>query len=650
MAQPTGLLGRDEEPRPSGLRSRCRALRDRRAGGVGEYAARAPTPRASSAPTAPSSTWSRARAAATIPFGAVSHLLPDGGPPPIAEFTSALRRRTPRPGAHRARRRRPPAGRCVGRARCSRSPPAAWPRCWSPSGAYEPAPDAITRLWRRPRTRRPGLDLQPLSEGEVEQLGRPGARRPQPRAGLRLDPPARRGQPALRQRARVAARPPLRSALVSVDGRWHLTEGRAPFERLQDVLGAHIASVTGAGAGGARASPRRRGADAAPCSSEDLVLPGGGLEGLERSRLRGRDRRSAPGPARQRRPPAVRRVSCDTAFRRRGRRIRRRLAGALARHGTDAPAERLRIARLLLESGQVDEEGFLARDREIALAPRRGRPRPPTRRGPAPGPLAALPRPGARRDGPLRGGRRRARALRGRCGPSPPGTTRARSSRRACRACCRGPGDRNPIEAGQLITRAEGGRHARRRLAGAHRERPLLDRGAQRGALRHRVRPRRAGRWPITERRPRAAVHLLLAYGLALTRLGRVDEYTGDHHRGSRAARPARSRQPPFDALDEHGEVRLEGGRRTLTATSPASAGARWRSFGVRLDGGRADRAHPGCSTCWPTSTTSRATKPRPAPTSSGRSTCWPTLDPWNLRAMGHLMLPITLSHPGRSS
>ena len=290
-------------------------------------------------------------AAATIPFGAVSHLLPGGGPPTIADFIAALR--DGRLGAA------PTV--LVDDAQLLDDASAALVLAIATTGvapllltvrSHERTPDAIVRLWRDRHLDR--VDLQPLSELEVELLvdeimGAPS--HAQTHAWIHQ---LAGGNPLyvteLVNDARRSGRVELR------DGRWHLAEGGAPFERLHDLLGAHIGSVTDT----ARATLELLavGAPMPLVLVEDLV-PGTGLEELERSRLAVVTDDPLQGPLVELAHPLYGELVRDGLPETAARRIRRALADALDCHGADGPAERLNVARLLLESGQVDEERFL---------------------------------------------------------------------------------------------------------------------------------------------------------------------------------------------------------------------------------------------------------------------------------------------------
>jgi DNA-binding CsgD family transcriptional regulator len=297
--------------------------------------------------------------AATMPFGAVSHLLPGGDVPAIGDFIAALRDGTLGPAPTVA----------VDDAQWLDDASAALVLAIATTGAapllltlrsHEPAPDAIVTIWRDRHLDR--VDLQPLSELEVALLveSRLGAPR-HARAHAWISRLAGGNPLFVTELVRDAQRT---GRLEEHDGRWHLAEGRTPFERLPDLLGAHIRSVTDAGQ--ATLELLAIGAPMPLAILEDLADTAG-LEELERSRLAVVRDDPHLGPLVDLGHPLygelVRSELPETA----ARRIRRDLAGALVRRGADSSADRLHVARLLLESGQVDEARFLEASR-LALA------------------------------------------------------------------------------------------------------------------------------------------------------------------------------------------------------------------------------------------------------------------------------------------
>jgi DNA-binding CsgD family transcriptional regulator len=291
-------------------------------------------------------------AARTIPFGAVSHLLVDGSSSTVSDGVAALRegRLGPRPTV------------LVDDAHLLDDGSAALILAVATAAAAPllltlrtnlPAPDAITVLWREEHLAR--VDLQPLAQGEVEQL---------------VDDllGARSHAHTYEWVHRLAGGNPLyvtellrdarRTGRVALhEGRWHLAEPDAPSERLHDLLSAHVGSVPDS------ALPVLEvlavGAPMPLVVVEDLV-PGTGLEELERSGLAVVRDDPHQGLIVEIAHPLYGELVRDNLPLTAARRIRRELAGALLRHGKDGPADRLTIARLLLESGQVEQERFLA--------------------------------------------------------------------------------------------------------------------------------------------------------------------------------------------------------------------------------------------------------------------------------------------------
>jgi DNA-binding NarL/FixJ family response regulator len=350
MSEPAGLFGRDEELRAVRTALDGRGCVIAGPAGVGKSWLAADAARR----LGPDRTVVRVVAtvaAATIPFGAVSHLLPGGGPPSISDVIAALRDGDlgPAPTV------------LVDDAHLLDDASAAVVLAIATTGvapllltvrSHEPTPDAIVRLWRDRHLDR--VDLQPLSEHEVELLVDDLLGAPSHARAYEWVHRLAEGNPLfiteLLEDARRAGR------LVLREGRWHLAEVGAPLERLHDLLDAHISSVTATAK--ATLELLAVGAPMPLVLVEDLV-PGTGLEELERSRLAVVRDDPHQGPLVELAHPLygelVRSDLPETA----ARRIRRELAGALVRHGADDPADRLRVARLLLESGQVDEARFL---------------------------------------------------------------------------------------------------------------------------------------------------------------------------------------------------------------------------------------------------------------------------------------------------
>jgi DNA-binding CsgD family transcriptional regulator len=297
--------------------------------------------------------------AATLPFGAVGHLLPGGATPTIGDVVAALRegRLGPKPVV------------VVDDAQWLDDASAALVLAIATTEvapllltlrSQAPSPSAIESLWRQRHLDR--VDLQPLSEQEVERLvddllGAPSqAQVRQWIYGLAA------GNPFFVTELVDDARRTGRLELV--DGRWHLSEVQAPLERLDDLLGSHIRSVTE----GARAALELLAVGAPiPLALVGELLPPADLEELERSRLAVVREDPQQGLLVEVAHPlygeVVRTGLPETA----ARRIRRELATAIGRHGADSPGDRLRVARLLLESGEVDEALFLDAS-SVALA------------------------------------------------------------------------------------------------------------------------------------------------------------------------------------------------------------------------------------------------------------------------------------------
>lgn len=451
-------------------------------------------------------------AAGTIPFGALSHLLPAGGAPTISEFIGALRDGDLGPAPTLL----------VDDAQLLDDASAALVLAIATTGvapllltvrSHEPTPDAIVRLWRDRHLDR--VDLQPLSELEVELLVDDLLGAPSHAQAYEWVHQLAGGNPLfvteLLSDARRAERLELR------DGRWHLAEGGAPFERLHDLLGAHIRSLTDT----ARATLELLAVSAPmPLALVEDLAPGAGLEELERSRLAVVTDDPHQGPLVDVAHPLYGELVRDGLPETAARRIRRELAGALDRHGSDGPADRLRIARLLLESGQVDEERFLAAS---SIALRHGAPDLARR-------LAEVLPPSL----PAALGVAVALFSAGRyaevddvLAPFEAGAAAAETDLAGAyvetrvRGMLRGPGDQ-PDRAQELITRVERW-HAdadwRAIIATARCWRAVFDRSyATAYSL---VEPSLADPAVGPERR----LQLLLSYGLALTRLGRVDDY-----------------------------------------------------------------------------------------------------------------------------
>ncbi len=289
-------------------------------------------------------------AAGKIPFGAVSHLLPGSSTPAIGDFVAALRD---------GQLGRSPI-LLVDDAHLLDDASAALLLAIANTGvapllltvrSNEPAPDALVVLWKDRHVER--VDLQPLSEREVEQLiddllGAPSHSLAYERI-YRLSA----GNPLYVTELVADVRRTGRLELR--DGRWHLSAGRAPFERLSDLLASHIGSVS---AGGRAALEVLAVGAPMPLAVFDALASAEDLEELERARLAVVSD-DARGPFVEVAHPLYGEVVLGGLPVAAARRIRRDLAAALARLGTDSPTERLAIARLLLESGQLDEERFL---------------------------------------------------------------------------------------------------------------------------------------------------------------------------------------------------------------------------------------------------------------------------------------------------
>lgn len=449
-------------------------------------------------------------AAAPIPFGAVSHLVP-GGAPTIGEVVRALRDGDLGPAptvlvddAHLLDEAS--AALVLAIATSEVAPLLLTVR------SHEPAPDAIVALWRDRHLDR--VDLQPLSDLEVELLVDELLGAPSHAQTYDWVHRLAGGNPLFVTELLEDAR---RSGQVHLrDGRWHLVTGRASFERLNDVLGAHIRSVTSA----ARTVLELL-AVAAPMPLalvEDLV-PGSGLEELERSRLAVVVDDPLQGLLVELAHPLygelVRSELPETA----ARRIRREVAEALARHGHDTPAQRLRIARLLLDSGQVDAERFLEastlalRYGAADLALRFAQELPPSLRSAL---AAAQALGGAGRytevDGILSPLEEEARQA--------PDALAVEYVDTRIRSLIRSDGDL-PAQAPEVIARVEGWRdHADWRALVATTRCWIAVRNRTHALATSLVEPALADPDVGPERR----IHLLLAYALSVTRLGRVDD------------------------------------------------------------------------------------------------------------------------------
>jgi DNA-binding CsgD family transcriptional regulator len=347
---PSGLVGRDEE-----LRAVRAALEERGcviAGPAGVGKTRLADDAV--AGVDPGRTVIRVVAttsAATLPFGAVSHLLAEGSPPAIGDTIAALRdeRLGPKPVVvvDDVQWLDDAAAALVLAIATTRVAP-----LLVTLRTNESAPSAIVALWKERHLDR--VDLQPLSEGEVEQLvdGLLGA--PSHAQAYEWIHHLAGGNPLYVTELVDDARRTGRLELSN--GRWRLAEGEAPLERLQDLLGAHIVSVSDE----ARAGLELLALDAPlPLPLVEDLVPPSALEELERSRLAVVRDDPHQGALVDLAHPLYGELVRSALPRTAARRIRRDLADAVARHGTDSPAERLRVARLLLESGLVDEERFL---------------------------------------------------------------------------------------------------------------------------------------------------------------------------------------------------------------------------------------------------------------------------------------------------
>jgi DNA-binding NarL/FixJ family response regulator len=511
MSQLAGLFGRDEELRAVRTALDGRGCVIAGPAGVGKSWLAANAARQ----IGPDRTLVRVvatAAAGTIPFGAVSHLLPSGGTPTIADVIAALRdgQLGPAPTL------------LVDDAHLLDDASAALVLAIATTGVapllltirtHEPTPDAIIRLWRDRHLDR--VDLQPLSEREVELLADDLLGAPSHALAYEWVIRLAQGNPLfvteLLEDARRSGRLELR------EGRWHLAKGGVPFARLHDLLGAHISSVTDTAK--TALELLAVGAPMPLVLVEDLA-PGAGLEELERSRLAVVTDDPHQGPLVELAHPLygelVRSELPETA----ARRIRRELAGALARHGADSPAERLRIARLLLESGQVDEAGFVEAS---SLALRHGAPDLALRFA------EALPRslPTALAEAQALAGAGRFAEVDAGLAPfeAEAATTGIDDASTyvwaRVKGLLRGPDDQ-PDRAHELINRAEGWHDGSdwRALVATTRCWLAVQRRAYATAFAL-VEPSLAD--PTVG--PTYRLQLLLAYGLALTRLARVDDY-----------------------------------------------------------------------------------------------------------------------------
>ena len=212
-------------------------------------------------------------------------------------------------------------------------------------------PDTLVALWKDRYLDR--VDLQALSEREVEQMVDDLLGAPSHALAYKWIYRVSQGNPLFVTEIIADVRRTGRLELR--DGRWHLDEGRKPFERLSELLASHIGSVSAEAHAAlemlALGTPMR-------LSVFEELASADALEELERASLAvvSHDGR---GPVRRGRPSALRRSGArepacvsGPAHPARPRRSARRSRG---RH----PQERLAVARLMLESGQVDEDRFL---------------------------------------------------------------------------------------------------------------------------------------------------------------------------------------------------------------------------------------------------------------------------------------------------
>ncbi|MDP1807452.1 MAG: hypothetical protein Q8K72_19905, partial [Acidimicrobiales bacterium] len=235
---PSGLFGRDEE-----LRAVLTALAGRGcvvAGSAGVGKSRLASDAAA--------TLGRSRtvvrvvataAAATIPFGSVSHLLPGGTAPTIADFVAVLR------GGDLG----PSPTLFVDDAHLLDDASAALLLAVANTGvapllltvrSHEPAPDALVALWKDRYLDR--VDLQALSEREVEQMVDDLLGAPSHALAYKWIYRVSQGNPLFVTEIIADVRRTGRLELR--EGRWHLDEGRRPLERLSELLASHIGSVS----------------------------------------------------------------------------------------------------------------------------------------------------------------------------------------------------------------------------------------------------------------------------------------------------------------------------------------------------------------------------------------------------------------------
>jgi DNA-binding CsgD family transcriptional regulator len=346
---PSGLFGRDEE-----LRAVLTALASRGcvvAGSAGVGKSRLASDAAA--------TLGRERtvvrvvataAAASIPFGSVSHLLSGGTAPTIAEFVAVLR------GGDLG----PAPTLFVDDAHLLDDASAALLLAIANTGvapllltvrSHEPVPDALVALWKDRYLDR--VDLQALSEREVEQMVDDLLGAPSHALAYKWIYRVSQGNPLFV--TEIVADVRRTGRLELRDGRWHLDEDRKPFERLSELLASHIGSVSADAHAAlevlALGTPMRLSV------FEDLASADA-LEELERARLAviSHDGRGLLVEVAH---PLYGEVVLGNLPASAGRRIRRELAEALSDLGADTPQERLAVARLMLESGQVDEDRFL---------------------------------------------------------------------------------------------------------------------------------------------------------------------------------------------------------------------------------------------------------------------------------------------------
>ncbi|MCW3013923.1 MAG: family ATPase, partial [Solirubrobacterales bacterium] len=300
--------------------------------------------------------------AASVPFGAISHLLPDGAPaaPRIPDFIASLRSAgVPRTllvdDAHLLDGASAALVMAVAASRAA--------RVLVTVRSTEPAPDAVTSLWKDRIIDR--VDLQPLARSEVHEMVEAMLRGSV--HGLVHDWLFEVSQGNPLYVSALVADSLGNGRLVQRDERWHLTGDRVAFGRVSDLIAGRVTAVSDAARDAldflAVGSPL-------PLAHlEQLVAPEA-VEELERAHLAVMTFYRGAADV-ELAHPLYGEVTAANMAQSTARRVRRRLADVLARSDRLTEGEQLRVATWLLEAGSIDEARFLAAS---AVALRHGAP------------------------------------------------------------------------------------------------------------------------------------------------------------------------------------------------------------------------------------------------------------------------------------